>query len=235
MNKILQKLLVLRSTINVEKEQGRSYKAFTIKKLNAELNPALDELKIGVSFAVKDVKNEIGNKKWGVDKYGVNFERYTYITTGTVDYIIADLESDDYITVTCPFFGMNEEGDPSKSCGNAHSYSYKYLWLTLLGITDEETDPDSIYNQNNKMLEDQISSSGAESKSKEDSKAACEKYLKALNEMDSMPVTAINKAGITTRLKKAEEAVTKDTIMLHYEKTKVQNKIKQVKTDWEIE
>lgn len=138
MKNILTKINKIRAEINVEKEQGR-YKAFTVAKLNAELNPLLIKHNLGVSFNIKE------NNVVSHDREGKN---PLFTISGTITYSIFDLDSDERLDIDTVFTGLNSEGDPSKSQGNAHSYSYKYLWVTLLGLTDEESDVDSPINQN---------------------------------------------------------------------------------------
>lgn len=144
---LLKKLNLIRGEIKLNKEQAKKYKAFTIAKINAELNPLLLKHNIAVSFSVGETQLESVTTKTGADNYGTNFERKINAVNGMIGYAIHDLDSDAVLQLTAPFIGMNEEGDPSRSCGNAYSYSYKYLWLTLLGITEEETDVDSPYSQ----------------------------------------------------------------------------------------
>lgn len=137
MKQILIKLNKIRQEIDVQKE-GSRYKAFTISKLNAELNPLLDKYKLGVTFNIKSVELK------PIDRSDRN---PLFTIMGVITYTIVDLESEDKLDIDTAFSGLNSEGDPSKSQGSAHSYSYKYLWVTLLGLTDEETDIDSPINQ----------------------------------------------------------------------------------------
>ena len=117
MKGLLKKLNQLRNTINVEKE-GSRYKSFTVSKLNAQLNPALVKLNLAVTFNI--VESQIKSIDKGKGKF-------VYVVHGIIKYTIHDLDTDDKLDIETPFTGLNSEGDPSKSQGNAHSYSYKYL------------------------------------------------------------------------------------------------------------
>lgn len=151
MKKLLAKLNKIRSEIDVDKtkESNGRYKAFTVATVNAQINPLLEKHKIGVAFDVKEYQITVANKITNTEVIAsrnvtIVKERNTFMMQGKVCYKIFDLESDDTIEVNTPFLGLNEEGDPAKSQGNAHSYSYKYLWVTLLGLTDVESDPDHV-------------------------------------------------------------------------------------------
>jgi hypothetical protein len=211
--KILTKLNIIRNKIKVDKE-GSRYKAFTIAKLNAELNPLLEEHKVGVSFSVQECNIKPVEKANG---------NYAFVIHGTCKYEIHDLESDDSIEVITGFTGMNSEGDPSKSQGNAHSYSYKYLWVTLLGLTDEESDVDSPINQNNAMLQEQISN--ANPISKDESKALYKGYEEGFS-------TCTTKEQVEELIEEARVDV-KD--MLNYEKQKLKKLVETTKEKWGIE
>lgn len=150
MKKLLEKLNKIRLEIDVDKtkESNGRYRAFTVATVNAQINPLLEKYKIGVAFDVKEYQIAVANKITNTEVIAsrnvtIVKERNTFMIQGKVCYTISDLESGEKLEVNTPFLGLNEEGDPAKSQGNAHSYSYKYLWVTLLGLTDVESDPDS--------------------------------------------------------------------------------------------
>jgi hypothetical protein len=210
MKNILTKLNKIREVIDVEKE-GSRYKAFTVAKLNAELNPLLIRHNLGVSFDILDQKVEPLDKGDG---------RFVFLVKGQICYRIHDLDSDEVLTFNTVFTGLNSEGDPSKSQGNAHSYSYKYFWVTLLGLTDEESDVDSPQNQ----LNEQLAISTGTPKDKSESKKIYESYVEGFE-------------SCTTRTQASdliEDARQDYDKLLNYEQVKLKALIKQIKEQWQL-
>lgn len=211
---ILDKLNKIRSKIKVDKE-GARYKAFTIAKLNAELNPLLNEYRLGINFNVLDF-NVIPLEK--------DAGKYIFLVNGKIEYSITDIESGEVMKSVTGFTGLNSEGDPSKSQGNAHSYSYKYLWVTLLGLTDEESDVDSPIAQNNAMLAEQMESSSAKPLNMNESKALLSGYeegFKICKDIDQ----------VKELIEEAREDFVK---MRTYEKEKLKKIISTIKEEWNI-
>jgi hypothetical protein len=214
MKNLLKKLNQLRATIKVDKE-GARYKAFTVSKLNAELNPALVKLNIGVTFSIISNEMKVITKADG---------KQVYTADGIVRYTLVDLDSEDKLEIDTVFTGMNSEGDPSKSQGNAHSYSYKYLWVTLLGLTDDETDPDSIYSQGVTMLQEQKTISSGKEKDKTESQALLNIYEISFPDCK-------NKDDVLSLVEDAKNDFPK---MLTYEQNKLKKLVSEVKLKWNI-
>lgn len=214
MKNLLKKLNQLRATINVQKE-GARYKAFTVSKLNAELNPALIKLNIGVTFSVISNETKTITKADG---------KQIFVVDGIVRYTVIDLDSEDKLEIDTVFCGMNSEGDPSKSQGNAHSYSYKYLWVTLLGLTDDEIDPDSVYRQGADMLEEQKSISSAKEKDKTESQALLNIYEISFPDCKNLD-------DVMSLIDDAKKDYPR---MLNYEQNKLKKIITDVKAKWNI-
>lgn len=215
MKNLLKKLNQLRDTIEVQKE-GARYKAFTVSKLNAELNPALVKLNVGVSFCIINNDTKVITRADG---------KHVFAVDGVVRYTIYDLDSEDKLEVDTLFTGLNSEGDISKSQGNAHSYSYKYLWVTLLGLTEDETDPDSVYRQGADMLEEQKTISSAKEKSKTESQNLLKMY----------EVSFASCKNTDDALSVIEDSREDYPKMLNYEKEKLKKLVTEVKTTWGIQ
>ena len=238
---LIKKLNLIRNENKIEKEANLKlgYKSFTINKLHAELNPLLVKYGIGLTMTVVD--STVTPIPAGNDKYGN--PKNNYLVHGTANYeLINQDDTDERIQASIPFTGMNSQGDPSKSVGNAASYAYKYLWVTLLGLTEETSDVDSTYYDADARVEsavpdisEQVVDNGGQFKDKGESQAACQTYLAALEELDGKEPTDINKSYIAVRLAAAEEKYKADERLLTYEKGKVKKKIAQMKEDWEIE
>lgn len=224
MKSLLFKLNQIRQEIDVEKEKGNRYKAFTIARLNAELNPLLIKYGIGVTYNVSNLLITPTSEKTGTDKYGASFVKHNQIVSALCTYSLVDFDSDDVISITTPFIGMNEEGDPAKSQGNAHSYSYKYLWVTLLGLTDEEIDVDSPLSQSKQMTQEQIEISSAPVKDKALSKKLLKGFELGFESCQTLPEV----------MDLIEDARVKYPEMMIYEQNKLMALIKIVKEQWNI-
>lgn len=128
-------------------------------------------------------------------------------------------------------------GKPQEQ-GSAITYMRRYALAAILGIAaDPDDDGEAAQKINSPIdgaLEEEMRNSGAEFKSKDESKAACDVYIKALEDLDKSEVTAVNRSHIATRLKAAEEKYKADERLLVYEKSKVKKKIDQMRIDWEI-
>lgn len=237
---LIEKLNLIRKENKIEKETNKNlgYKAFTIYKLHAELNPLLIKYGIGLTMTVTDCT--VTPVPGGKDKYGN--PKNNYLVCGTANYeLINQEDTTERLKASMLFTGMNSQGDPSKSAGNAASYAYKYLWVTLLGLTDETSDVDSTYYNADIKIEsavpdvvEQVQEAGGQFKDKDESKAACEVYIKALEDLAGKEPTAINKAGLAKRLVDAETKSKTDERLLTYEKSKIKKKIAEIREDWEI-
>lgn len=195
MRKLLEKLNKIRGEIKLNKEYNNSYKAFTISGLNAALNPLLITHKIGVSTrsTLSQDALEVASIKQGEDKYKNHVTTTNHVVLGHMIITLYDLESEDQLECSVPLVGKNSEGDQSKSLGSAISYGYKYFWIAQLGLTDEELDPDSSYNNTkesatppktySKPVSKPVEQSGTQAKPKYDYKS---KFLsKAQENLDN--------------------------------------------------
>ena len=227
--KLLHKLNEIRKVIKVDKEfnKGQGYSAFTIAKLNAELNPLLIKHGIGIICNVKDQKVEQVIKE---TQYG---PKINFLVTGTAEYTLIDCATDERETTSIPFIGMNQAGDPSKSLGNAASYAYKYLWITLLGLTDATSDVDSSdYDGTDTTptspleggLEEQVRESGGAFKDKGESKRIYAEYEDAFDK-------AVDGEVINGLIVSAREDFSN---MLTYEQGKMKKLIAKVKEENQI-
>ena len=135
---IKQKLNKIRDELKVAKELTMGYKAFTISKVNEALNPLL--VKHGVSIVLNDFS---GLQLTPCEVVKDGKKKTNWLVAGIATYEFEDIEDNSKTVAKIPFVGMNQAGDPSKSLGNAGSYSYKELCKQMFGLTEESSDVDS--------------------------------------------------------------------------------------------
>lgn len=233
--KLLEKLNEIRHTIKVDKQLNakQGYKAFTIAKLNAELNPLLRKYKIGILCKVAD------QQVTPIDKESQYGAKTNFLVTGSAEYTLVDLETNDREIVSIPYIGMNQAGDPSKSMGNASSYAYKYLWITLLGLTDETSDVDSSFYDDQEPqespleggLQEEVKNSSGSFKDRGESKAIYHAYVAKLEEFNGAEPTQINRDKLANILNELKQDWDK---IFNYEKQKLKLLKDQVIKDWEL-
>ena len=137
---VLARLNEIREELEMSKQSSGKYKAFQKGSLDKALNPLLKKYGLAVTWELGQVLFD------PIKTYDRNGnEKVKIFAGGSIKYTIKCVYNpkEEFETFELPLAGLNAEGCPSKSTGNAMSYSYKYLFLNALGIEDQETEVDS--------------------------------------------------------------------------------------------